>query len=62
MDLNKRGRTRRKRESKKPEPRHDVNIANGIKKNRNKKISGSAMNSGKTMDYGGLVLHLVTLK
>lgn len=62
VDLNKRGRTRRKRKSKKPEPGHDDITANGIKRAGIKKFPGSALNSGKTMDFGGLFLHLVTLK
>lgn len=58
MDLNKRGRTRRKKESKKPEPRHDISIANGIKGEGTKNSQAVP----GTIDFGGLFLHLVTLK
>lgn len=55
MDLNKRGWTRRKRESKKPEPTHDVSTVDGIKRAGIKNFPDNALHSGKTMD-------LVTLK
>lgn len=55
MELNKRGRTRRNRESKKPESKHDVSTVDGIKRPGIKYFPGIALHSGKT-------INLVTLK
>lgn len=54
MELNKRWRTRRKRESKKPEPKHDVSTVDGIKRTGIKNFPGNALHSGKTMDLDTL--------